>query len=48
MTTIECPSCEQPVEFDLTVDNELRCGACLIHVELAPDPAPPVLVAAAA
>ena len=46
MTTVDCPICDRPVEFELT-STELACDGCRVHVEIAPDPAA-VIVAAAA
>ena len=47
MTTIECPFCDQPVELDLATAVEAACDTCQIRVELAPDPLPLVVAAAA-
>jgi hypothetical protein len=46
MPTVECPWCAAPLEADLSTATEIACDTCLIHVELAPDPAP-ILAAAA-
>jgi hypothetical protein len=47
MTTIDCPFCDHPVELELTGAVEIACDACLVHVEIAPDPTPVVVAAAA-
>jgi hypothetical protein len=47
MTTIECPFCDQPLELDLATAVEAACDACHVHVELAADPLPLVVAAAA-
>jgi hypothetical protein len=47
VTTIDCPFCDQPVELDLATAAELSCDACLVRVEIARDPAPIVVAAAA-
>jgi hypothetical protein len=47
VTTIDCPFCDQPVELDLATAAELTCDACLVRVEIARDPAPIVVAAAA-
>ena len=47
MTTTDCPFCDQPVELDLTTSVELTCDACNVRVEIARDPAPIVVAAAA-
>jgi hypothetical protein len=47
MTTIECPWCDGPLELEPAPAVEVACDACRIRVELAPDPAPVVLGAAA-
>jgi hypothetical protein len=47
VTTIDCPSCDQPVELDLATAAELSCDGCNIRVEIARDPAPIVVAAAA-
>jgi hypothetical protein len=46
MTTIDCPFCDQPVELELATATELACDGCLVHVEIAADPAPTIAVAA--
>ena len=47
MTTIECPFCDQPVELDLAGNAGLSCDGCQVRVEIAADPAPIVIAAAA-
>lgn len=47
MTTIDCPFCDQPVELDLATAAELSCDDCNVRVEIARDPAPIVVAAAA-
>ena len=47
MTTVNCPFCDQPVELDLATSGELVCDACSIRVEIARDPSPIVVPAAA-
>jgi transcription elongation factor Elf1 len=47
VTTIDCPFCDQPVELDLATAAELSCDGCNIRVEIARDPAPIVVAAAA-
>ena len=47
MTTIDCPFCDQPVELDLATAVDVGCDTCQTHVELAADPLPPIVVAAA-
>ena len=47
MTTIDCPFCDQPLELDLATVGEAACDTCQIRVELAPDPLPLVVAAAA-
>lgn len=47
MTTIECPWCDGPLELEPVPAVEAACDACQIRVELAPDPAPVLLGAAA-
>jgi DNA-directed RNA polymerase subunit RPC12/RpoP len=46
VTTIDCPFCDQPVELDLA-KAELTCDGCNVRVEIARDPAPIVVAAAA-
>ena len=47
MTTIECPFCDQPLELDLATAVEVACDTCQVRVELAADPLPLVVAAAA-
>ena len=47
MITTDCPFCDQPVELDLATSNELSCDRCQVRFEIAGDPAPPVVAAAA-
>ena len=47
VTTIDCPFCDQPVELDLATAAELACDGCNVRVEIARDPAPIVVGAAA-
>ena len=47
MITTDCPFCDQPVELDLVTSNELACEGCQVRVEIAADPAPLVVAAAA-
>jgi hypothetical protein len=47
MTTIDCPFCDQPVQLDFATAVEVGCDACQIRVELAPDPLPLSVPAAA-
>jgi endogenous inhibitor of DNA gyrase (YacG/DUF329 family) len=47
VTTIDCPFCDQPVELDLATAVEVACDTCQIRVEVAPDPLPLVVAAAA-
>jgi hypothetical protein len=47
MTTIDCPFCDQPLELDPATAVEAACDTCRIRVELAPDPLPLVVAAAA-
>ena len=47
MITTDCPFCDQPVELDLIATAELTCDACNVRVEIARDPAPIVVAAAA-
>jgi endogenous inhibitor of DNA gyrase (YacG/DUF329 family) len=47
MTTIDCPFCDQPVELDLATTVEVGCDTCQTRVELAADPSPLVVAAAA-
>jgi hypothetical protein len=46
MTTVDCPICDQPVEFEVA-SAEFACDGCRVHVEIAPDPAAGVLAAVA-
>ena len=47
MITTDCPFCDQPVELDLATSNELSCDPRQARVEIAGDPAPLVVPAAA-
>jgi hypothetical protein len=47
MITTDCPFCDQPVELDLRTSTELTCDGCQVRVEIAADPAPLVVAAAA-
>ena len=47
MITTECPFCDQPVELDLLASNELTCDGCQVRIEIASDPTPLVIAAAA-
>jgi hypothetical protein len=47
MTTTDCPFCDQPVELDLASAVDVACDTCHIRVDLAPDPLPLVVAAAA-
>ena len=47
MTTIECPFCDQPLELDLATAVEAACEMCQVRVELAAEPLPLVVAAAA-
>ena len=47
MITTDCPFCDQPVELDLVTSNELICDGCHVRVEIAADPAPRAVAAAA-
>jgi len=47
MTTIDCPFCDQPAELDLATAVDVTCETCQVRVELAPDPIPLVVAAAA-
>lgn len=47
MTMIDCPFCDQPVELELAIAVEAACDTCQIRVEVAPDPSPLVVAAAA-
>ena len=47
MITTDCPFCDQPVELDLVTSNELTCDGCHVRVEIAADPAPRAVAAAA-
>jgi hypothetical protein len=44
MVTIECPWCSAPVALER--QDAIRCDDCSIQVELAPDPAAEVALAA--
>jgi hypothetical protein len=47
MTTIDCPWCDAPLEIELATAVEIVCDGCLVRVELATDPAPALVAAAA-
>jgi hypothetical protein len=47
MITTDCPFCDQPVELDLVTSTELVCDGCQVRVEIAADPAPLIVAAAA-
>ena len=47
MTTIDCPFCDQPLELDLATAVDAACDVCHVRVELAADPLPLVVAAAA-
>lgn len=47
MITTACPFCDQPVELDLLASDELACDGCQVRVEIAADPTPLVVAAAA-
>jgi sarcosine oxidase delta subunit len=47
MTTIDCPFCDQRIELDLATAVNVSCDTCQVRVELAPDPLPIVVAAAA-
>ena len=47
MITTECPFCERPVELDVLASTELTCDGCQVRVEIAADPTPLVVAAAA-
>ena len=47
MTTIECPFSDQPLELDLATAVDAACDTCQVRVELAADPLPLVVAAAA-
>ena len=47
MTTIDCPFCDQPVELDLATAVDVACDTCQVRVELASDPMPLAIAAAA-
>jgi hypothetical protein len=47
MFTFDCPWCEQELQSAPT-DDHVSCEACGVELELAPDPAPTITVAAAA
>ena len=47
MTTIDCPFCDQPLQLDLATAVEVDCDTCQVRVELAADPMPLVVAAAA-
>ena len=47
MITTDCPFCDQPIELDLATSTELACDGCRVRVEIARDPAPLVVAAAA-
>jgi hypothetical protein len=44
MLTIDCPWCDGPVAIE---EDALECAGCAVRVEIAPDPAPIRLDAAA-
>jgi hypothetical protein len=46
MTTIDCPLCDGPARLDDT-EVALDCPACAVRIELAADPGPADLPAAA-
>jgi primosomal protein N' len=46
MITIECPFCDEPVRMDRDADA-VRCEACAVELEFAPDPAVAVVAIAA-
>lgn len=45
MVTVECPLCDAPAPFDAEA-GILACDACSVSLELAPDEAPTVPLAA--
>ncbi len=45
MVTVECPLCDAPAPLD-AVAGVLACEACGVALELAPDEAPAVSLAA--
>jgi hypothetical protein len=46
MLFVDCPFCLRPLPFD-AVAGSMDCPDCAVHLELAPDPGPAVLTAAA-
>ena len=38
MLTVDCPWCEGPMALDDGAPASGTCDACLVRVELAPDP----------
>ena len=46
MITIECPFCDEPVRMDVNAEA-VRCEACSVELEFAPDSASPVVAMAA-
>jgi hypothetical protein len=46
LITIECPFCDEPVRMD-GVAEAVRCDACAVELEFAPDTAAAIVAIAA-